>query len=58
MKDRTFVIIVTYNGMQWIDTCLKSVVNSSVKLDIIAIDNNSTDGTIEIIENEFPMWFY
>jgi GT2 family glycosyltransferase len=54
LKDRTFVIIVTYNGMQWIDTCLKSVVNSSVKLDIIAIDNNSTDGTIEIIENEFP----
>ena len=54
MKDRTFVIIVTYNGMQWIDTCLKSIVNSSTKLDIIVIDNNSSDGTVSYIKKQYP----
>jgi GT2 family glycosyltransferase len=54
LKDRTFVIIVTYNGMQWIDTCLKSIVNSSTKLDIIVIDNNSSDGTVSYIKKQYP----
>ena len=54
MKDKIFVIIVTYNGMQWIDTCLKSVVHSSVKLDVVVIDNNSNDGTVSYIKKQYP----
>ena len=54
MKDRTFVIIVTFNGMQWIEKCLKSFVNTSVKLDIIVIDNNSSDGTVSYIKKQYP----
>jgi len=40
--------------MQWIDTCLKSIVNSSTKLDIIVIDNNSSDGTVSYIKKQYP----
>jgi len=48
------IIIVTYNGMQWIDKCLKSVLKSSIHVEIIIIDNCSTDGTLEFIKKEFP----
>ncbi|MFD2939579.1 glycosyltransferase family 2 protein [Flavobacterium notoginsengisoli] len=53
MNEKIFVIIVTYNGMNWIEKCLKSVLNSSISSDIIVIDNCSTDGTIEFIESNF-----
>ncbi len=46
----TFVIIVTYNGMQWIKKCLEDVLSSSVHVRVIVIDNGSTDGTIDFIE--------
>ena len=44
---KTVVIIITYNGIGWIEKCLLSVLSSSVPLKIIVIDNNSTDGTQE-----------
>lgn len=47
-----YAIIVTYNGMKWIDKCLSSFRSSSFKINIIVIDNESTDGTVEfIVEN-------
>ena len=48
-----FVIIVTYNGAKWIEKCLTSIINSSIQLDIIIIDNLSTDNTIDIIKENF-----
>lgn len=48
------VIIVTYNGMKWLDKCLSSVINSTIKADLFIVDNGSTDGSIEFIENNYP----
>jgi GT2 family glycosyltransferase len=48
---KVFTIIVTYNGMKWIDKCLKSIVNQS---EVIVIDNNSTDDTLCFITEHFP----
>ncbi len=48
-----FTIVVTYNGMQWIEKCIKSLKNSSIKTHIIVIDNLSTDGTPDYIEQNF-----
>jgi GT2 family glycosyltransferase len=48
---KVFTIIVTYNGMKWIDKCLKSVVYQS---EVIVIDNNSTDDTLCFITERFP----
>lgn len=47
-------IIVLYNGKQWIDSCLPSLINSSVHTDILVVDNLSTDGGAEYIEQKFP----
>lgn len=47
------VIIVTYNGMHWLDRCLNSVYGSFVSLDVIVIDNGSTDGTQAYIDKNY-----
>ncbi|MCQ2116477.1 MAG: glycosyltransferase family 2 protein [Bacteroidales bacterium] len=51
---KILVIVVTYNGMKWIERCLCSVAMSRVKADCMVVDNCSTDGTPEWIEENFP----
>lgn len=50
MTNSTYIIIVTYNGMLWLDRCLKSCLNYPV----IIIDNASTDETVSFIETNYP----
>ena len=52
--DRILTIIVTYNGMKWLDKCLSSVRESKVKSDLFIVDNGSTDGTTEYIKKNYP----
>lgn len=47
MNSEILVIIVTFNGMQWMERCIASVRESSLPADILVIDNGSTDGTPE-----------
>jgi GT2 family glycosyltransferase len=47
---KTFVIIVAYNGMPWIQKCLDSCQGYPV----VVVDNNSTDGTVGFIKKNFP----
>lgn len=51
---KVLVIVVTYNATKWIDKCFSSLKKSSVPLDCIIIDNNSTDGTVSEIKNKYP----
>lgn len=51
---RILIIIVTYNGMKWLDRCLGSAVMSETPADVIVIDNGSSDGTQEHILENFP----
>ena len=55
MMQKIFTIVVTYNGMQrnWIQKCLDSLIASSVKTEIIVIDNNSIDETVDFIKNNY-----
>ncbi|MDR2125462.1 MAG: glycosyltransferase family 2 protein [Prevotellaceae bacterium] len=48
-----FVIIVSYNGMQWLQRCLDSVFNSSVSANVIVVDNKSTDSSVDFIEKNY-----
>jgi len=50
---KVIAIIVTYNGSKWIEKCLDSLINSTIKTDIIVVDNNSSDSTISIIESKY-----
>lgn len=47
-------VIVTFNGMKWIEKCLRSVVASDVPSDLLVIDNCSEDGTPEWVQEHFP----
>ena len=46
-----YTIIVTFNGSEWIEQSIKSLVDSNFKTNIIIIDNGSTDGTQNIIKS-------
>ena len=49
------VVVTTFNRADLIRRALNSVINQTENnLEIIVIDNNSTDNTQEIIKNEFP----
>ena len=52
-NNRVLVIIVTYNGLNWLNKCLSSVINSSINADLFIVDNGSVDGTIDFIKNNF-----
>ena len=50
-SDFVSVTIVTYNSGRFIKRCLESVLEQNYPLkEIIVIDNNSSDGTIDILE--------
>lgn len=50
---KVFVVIATYNASKWIVKCLESVKRSSVLLDVVIVDNNSTDDTVSLIKEKF-----
>ena len=53
-EHNVFVIIVTYNGMKWIQKCLYDVLSSDACIQLIIVDNGSTDGTTRFIEKNYP----
>ncbi len=50
------IIIVSYNTKQLLHDCLKSIFNDESGLisEVIVVDNNSTDGSPEMVAQEFP----
>ena len=55
MREKCAAIVVTYNGKkEWYDKCFQSLLSSSVPLEIIVVDNKSTDDTVAYITNKFP----
>ena len=48
------VIIPNYNGMKFMKTCMDALMSQSMTdFDIILVDNASTDGSVEFVENEY-----
>jgi GT2 family glycosyltransferase len=55
MAKRVSVIVVNYNGMSHLDACIPSVLKQSYKnFEVIFVDNNSDDGSLEYARNKFP----
>ncbi len=48
--DSVSVTIVTYNSGRFIKRCIESVLAQRYPKEIIVVDNNSTDGTVDILE--------
>lgn len=53
LSNKASIIIVTYNHKKYMRECLSSVLSND-PLEIIVVDNGSTDGTPEFIEENFP----
>ena len=49
-----YTIIVTYNGLKWMQRCLDSLRCSTVQSIPILIDNHSTDNTIPYVKEHYP----
>lgn len=48
------VIIVTYNSAEFIEKCIKSIeLENHTDVELILLDNSSTDSTVQIIEEKF-----
>jgi N-acetylglucosaminyl-diphospho-decaprenol L-rhamnosyltransferase len=50
------IIVVSTNEASWLRPCLESIYRCAgdLALDVVVADNESTDGTRELIEEEFP----
>ena len=50
------IIIVSYNTWQYLRSCLRRIFAASYpwELEVIVIDNASTDGSAELVRGEFP----
>lgn len=63
---KVLVIVVTYNGRQWLERCLSSVISSAsssvissgaegaVEKSLFVVDNDSTDGSADYVASHFP----
>ena len=63
---RVLVLVVTYNGLPWLERCLGSVAAQAVpgaqpgtgdagmQVDLFVVDNDSADGSADYVEARFP----
>ncbi len=51
------VIIVNFNGLSWLKNCLSSLSKQDyLKLEVIVVDNNSTDSSVAYIRKNHPTY--
>jgi len=48
------VIVVNYNSHDKVARCVASIFNGNIDLDVIVIDNASTDESLSLLESSFP----
>jgi GT2 family glycosyltransferase len=50
------IVVVSTNEAHWLERCLSTVFEHAggVRLDVIVVDNSSTDGTRELVQTHFP----
>lgn len=53
LHPKILAIIPTYNGEDFVNGCLNSIVNGVLKPDILVIDNASNDSTVDKIQTTF-----
>jgi GT2 family glycosyltransferase len=54
-KPKASVIILAWNGREYLEACLDAVLNQDyARLQVIVVDNGSTDGSPEVVTEGFP----
>ena len=55
MSKRVSVILVNYNGMPYLEACVRSILHQTYSdFEVVFVDNNSSDGSLEYARREFP----
>jgi GT2 family glycosyltransferase len=50
------IIVVSTNEAEWLNACLRSVYDhvGGIRLDVVVVDNDSSDGTRDLVTTRFP----
>lgn len=49
------IVVTNWNGRAWLERCLRSLLEQTLKpIEIILVDNASSDGSVEFVEKSFP----
>ena len=53
---RVSIIILNYNGRNWLNECLSTILNQNINepFEVILVDNGSTDNSVEYVRTNFP----
>ena len=55
IQDKISIIIVSYNVKDFLFNCIVSVQKYFSEAEIIVVDNNSSDGSVEMLKQNFPL---
>ncbi len=53
-KIKTAVVILNWNGKHWLEKFLDNVIRNSLNTEVIVADNNSTDGSVSYLKDNYP----
>lgn len=51
---KVYVVVLNWNGKDFVEKCLDSLQKQTYKAEVILIDNGSTDGSVELIKSKYP----
>jgi GT2 family glycosyltransferase len=55
MSNSVSVVLVNWNGLQWLERLLNSLEHQTFKdIEIVFVDNSSTDNSVSFVENNYP----
>lgn len=55
MNELASIIIVTFNSKSYLESCIGSILKQDYPHEIIVVDNDSTDGSCQLLRDKFPM---
>ena len=51
---KILAVVVTYNAQKWVKKCFRSLTSSSLPVDVLVVDNGSSDETLPMIRADYP----
>jgi hypothetical protein len=51
---KVYLVVLNWNGKDFVEECLDSLLEQSYPVEIVVVDNGSVDGSVELIEQKYP----